>query len=282
MKPALVGVLSLAAVVGLAAPAAAQREDRLSTAKTLFFDNRYAEAREIWRSLQASGDAAEASAAAYWVARCSERLGERERALREYGEFLAARPRDPLLAEEAKTSRIGLAARLYAEDRPEYLAILRRGLGDASRTVRYYAALQLGGLGPEVGRPAIPVLKEIVAEESDPDLVDRARLRLLRLDPGALESGAPAARGSGRGGAEVRWVRLEIRSGDSADPELSLSFPVALAELVFKSLPEDARRELSQNGIDAANFWEQLKGLGPTRILEIEGDDGERIRLWLE
>ena len=33
-------------------------------------------------------------AAAYWVARCSENLGESERALREYDEFLALRPKD--------------------------------------------------------------------------------------------------------------------------------------------------------------------------------------------
>jgi hypothetical protein len=80
----------------------------------------------------------------------------------------------------------------------------------------------------------------------------------------------------------VRWVRLEIREAGASKPEVSLSFPVALAELVFKSLPEDARQELSRNGIDAGNFWERLKSSGPTSIVEIHGDDGEHIRLWLE
>jgi hypothetical protein len=77
-------------------------------------------------------------------------------------------------------------------------------------------------------------------------------------------------------------VRLEIRGSGQSEPELSLSFPVALAELVFKSLPEDAKSELSRNGIEAENFWERLKRLGPANILELEGDDGQHIRLWLE
>ena len=33
---------------------------------------------------------------------------------------------------------------------------------------------------------------------------------------------------------------------------------------------------------DADNFWAGLKKLGPTDILEIVGDEGGRIRIWIE
>jgi len=277
MRRVLVAVLGVAALLAPAAPAAAQSEaERLRTAKALYFDHRYDEAREAWRALQSSP--AQASAAAYWVARCSESLGESERALREYQAFLSAAPSDSLLVEEAKTSRVGLAAQLYRDGEKRYLPVLQKALGDDSRTVRYYAALKLGGLGPEVGRASIPVLKQIIAEEKDPDLVDRARLAILRLDPASLDQGGR----SKPKGKKAKWVRLEIRDAEDDEPSVSLSVPVALARLVFKSLPDDAQQELAREGIDAANFWDRLEELGPTQILEIKGDNGELIKLWLE
>ena len=87
--------------------------------------------------------------------------------------------------------------------------MLRDALADPGKTVRYYAALQMSGLDAEMGRLAVPVLQQILAQEKDPDLVDRAKLGLMRADPAALavrppapRAGAPPAprRGQGRGG----------------------------------------------------------------------------------
>ena len=52
--------------------------------------------------------------------------------------------------------------------------------------------------------------------------------------------------------------------------------------MAFKSLPDDARSELKKKGYDADNFWERLKKLGPTEIVSIVGDDGEKIQIWIE
>jgi len=264
-----------------AAPLLAQGEgDRLRSAKALFFDRKYTEARQAWQGIL-SGGGADAEAARYWIARCSESLGEQERALQEYEAFLAARPADRTLAEEARTSRVGLAARLYKAGTKRHLGVLTDALADPSRTVRYFAALQLSTLG-EAGRPAVPVLKRIVAEEKDEDLVERAKLGLLRLDPSALSAhvlGAAPPPGPRRGAG---WIRVRIYKKGRERPEVSVNLPVALAEMVFKSLPEDARGELRRKGYDADNFWDRLKSLGPTEILTIEGDDGERVQIWLE
>jgi tetratricopeptide (TPR) repeat protein len=276
----------LAAVV-LAAGAAALASgqgvaEQARSAKALFFDRKYAEARAAWQAVLAASRGAEADAAAYWIARSSEQLGERERAFKEYEAFLARKPADAALAEEARTNRVGLSARLYKDGRTQYLPILHQALADPSKTVRYYAALQSCGLGAEAGKKALPVLKTMVQSESDEDLVQRAKLCLLRLDPSALSS-VPSSPATPSGRGEARARMLKIRISEQGRRKVSVDVPVALAEIVFKSLPEEARRELRKKGYgEPEQFWEQLVKLGPTQVIDIEGDDGERIQIWIE
>jgi hypothetical protein len=275
--------LLLAALL-LPAGALAQADpEKLREAKAFFFDRQYTEAREAWKAVRASGHGPDAQAAVYWIARCSERLGESERALAEYAEYLAARPADRALVEEAKTSRIALAVKLTKEGKAHHAAIAREALADPSRTVRYFAALQMASLGPEAGRPAVPVLKEILAQEKDEDLVERAKLGLMHVDRAALAeaSPGPAARSPGKS-HEASWVRVRIYEKGSARAKVAINLPVALAELVFKSLPDDAVADLKREGYDARTFWQRLKKTGPAEILTIEGDDGERIQVWIE
>lgn len=265
----------------LAAPAArAQAEVDTRTAKALFFDKNYAEARALWEKA-AVGRGPDADAAAYWVARCSDGLGEHERAFREYTTFLTRRPADAGLLEEARTARVSLAARLVRAGRTSYLGPLREALADRNRTVRYFAALQMAGLGPAAGQAAVPVLKEIVASERDPDLVDRAKLHLMRLDPGALAAGPGAPpQPPSRAGAAT-WVKVRVFARGKGEPKLSINVPFALADLLFKALPDDVRKELRSEGYDADSLWDKLRALPPTQILEVVGED-ERIQIWIE
>lgn len=276
----------------LAAVGAAASTDTnaLQAAKALFFDRRYAEARQAWQAIHAAGGAA-AEDAAFWVARASESLGEHERALGEYERYLDQRPRNTALAIEARTARVAVATRLYKAGQTQRLALLRAALADQHRSVREFAALQLATLGPSVGAPAIPVLRAILAEQKDPDVVDRAKLALLRLDPGALRTTAagdatptPTASGSAPRGAARRlvWIKVRIFERGSTQPNVSINLPVGLAEMVFKSLPDGARRELRHKGVEADNFWERLKALGPSEILSIEDSDGGRVLISTE
>lgn len=275
--------LSLAALLLPAAAHAQADAERLRAAKALFFDREYAEAREAWQAIAAPGRGADAQAALYWVARCSESLGESERALSEYGAYLAARPADRTLVEEAKTSRVALAVKLARSGETRHAAVAREALADSSRTVRYFAALQLASLGPEAGKPAVPVLREILAEEKDEDLVERAKLALLKVDRAALAEASPEPPRRATGKARrASWVRVRIYQKGAAKPQVSINLPVALAELVFKSLPDDAIADLKREGYDARTFWERLKQTGPAEILTIEGGDGERIQVWIE
>jgi tetratricopeptide (TPR) repeat protein len=251
------------------------------SAKELFFDRDYAAARQAWEALHRSGEGPEARRALYWMARCSESLGEQERALREYGAFLDERPGDRFLAEEARTNRAGLATRLYKAGKKQYLPVVLDALGDQSKSVRYFAALQLAGLGPKVGRPAIPVLEAILCDEKDPDLVDRAKLALLRLDPQALakspcDRSAPPTKGK-----TVRWLKVRVTPKGQSRPTLSINLPISLAELLFKALPEDAQTELERKGFDEDTFWSKVRDMGPSTLVDIQ-DEGERVEVWVE
>jgi hypothetical protein len=274
--------LLLAAALALQAAAAFAQTDaeRVRAAKALTLDRKYAEARAAWTAIlgQARGPAAEE--AAYWIARSSEILGEHERSFKEYGSFLARRPADRSKIEEARTSRIGLATKLYRGGQASYLTVLQEGLADPSKTVRYYAALQLGGLGAPTSRDALPVLKQILANESDADLLDRVRLVLLKLDPKSLSPGPPS--GSRPAGAPPRMLRVRVYERGKATPKVSVNVPVALAEILFESLPDDAKADLKRKGYDADNFWPRLKALGASEVIDIEGDDGDRVKVWLE
>ena len=274
---------ALALIVLLAASPAPSAPESLRAAKEMFFDGRFAEARKAWEAARPALKGAEAQAAQYWIARCSEKLGESERALAEYGAFLAARPADRTLAEEARTSRVGLAAKLHKAGRTQHVGILTEALKDPSRTVRYYAALQMAGLGPDVAKPALPVLREIVKTEKDEDLVGRAKLALLRVDPASL-TGLPVPEEKPRpaAGRRAAVIKVRITERGKTEPNVSLAMPFALAELVFKSLPDESLRELRSKGYDAETFWRKLRDMGPTDVIDLEGDQGERIRIWTE
>jgi len=274
----LVLALLLTCLLGAAPRTYAQAEaERLRAAKELFFDKKYDEARKAWQAIP-PGKGPEAESAAYWVARCSENLGELERAFGEYGAYLARPPADKALAEEARTSRVGIVVRLHKAGNKQHLGVLTAALGDPSKAVRYYAAVQSCRLDTAAALPAVPILKRIVTEEKDDDLVERAKVCLLRLEPQALSSAPPSV--TNRKAAS--WIRVRIYDMGKTTPQVSVNLPMALADLVFKSLPEETRRQLGQKGFDADNFWERLKKLGPTEIIDIQGDEGEKVQIWIE
>jgi hypothetical protein len=285
-------LMTALAVVGSFGPVWAQADaERLRSAKTLFFDRKYAEARQAWEAVRAAAKGVEAEAPAYWVARCSENLGESERALKEYDAFLALRPKDLALVDEARTSRVSLAAKLYKAGNKGHVQVLREALSDPSRTVRYYTALQMSGLDSEMGKLAVPVLCQVLEKEKDADLVDRAKLGLMRWNPAAL-SGCGSATATGRTTApapprtgrarEAHWVHVRITEKGGTKPKVSINLPLGLAEMLFKSLPEDAKADLRREGYDPETFWSRLRQLGPSEIISIEGDEGERIQIWTE
>lgn len=277
-----------------ALPMAAVESD-LTEAKALFFDRKYEESRAKWAEIAAAkGPSAEA--ATYWIARCSESLGDSERAFREYGAFLDLPPADARLAEEAEISRIGLATKLTRAGKPGFLTAVIRSLGDDRAPVRYFGALQAGSL-PNLtdARKATAVLREIVTASKDPDIVERAKLQLLRIEPKSLAETrpGPAARPTPASPRSPKKLNqdpepegparlLRIRISKGGKQTVAVTVPFSLAEFVFSSLPEATKRGLEMKGYDAEGFWKRLRSLNIREIVSIVGEDGETIEIWVE
>lgn len=263
-----------AALSELPSLAASQDAEASKNAKALFFDRKYDAARTAWVKVAASAPGtSDAITAVYWIAQCSEKLGQNERALGEYAQYLAKRPAGQL-AEDARTSRVRIATRLVKAGKNEHVGLLSQGLGDSNRTVRYYSALQMCSLGSPRGDGAVGTLQALVRDESDPDLVERAKLCLVKL--GASRE----ARAATPSGGTVRWFRVEITRNGKKD--VAVSMPLGLADLVLKSLPDEAREELRKKGLDAESLLGNLKSYPGKDLVDIVGEDGERIRIWIE
>lgn len=270
-------------------------ETDLTEAKALFFDRKYDESRTKWAEIAASSGPS-SEAAAYWVARCSESLGETERAFREYGAFLDLPPSDARLAEEAEISRVGLATKLTRAGKPGFLTAVVRSLGDDRAPVRYFGALQVGSL-PNLtdARKATTVLREIVSSSKDPDIVERAKLQLLRLEPKSLSEAPPVRTARATPTPPRTTPRLQtesepkgparllrIRISKNGKQTVAVTVPFSLAEFVFGSLPDATKRGLELKGYDADGFWKRLRSLNIREIVSIVGEDGETIEIWVE
>lgn len=268
-------LVAFAFALGLGGPAFPQQSDVAKNAKALFFDRKYQASREEWRKVAAAGGS-EGTTALYWIAQCSDKLGQTDRAFKEYAEYLAQRPAGQL-AEEARTSRVRIATSLYKAGRTEALSVVEKGLSDSNRTVRYFSALQMCGLGKEVGKPAIPLLQTMVSAETDPDLVERGKLCLVKLGATSEAMGQRGPDGASR------WFRVQVfKTKLSKEPVVSVNMPLSLADLVLKSLPDNTRDELRKKGIDAESLFDKIKTQAPTELVDIVGDDGERVRIWIE
>lgn len=278
---------------------AAPAEQDLNEAKALFFDRKYEESREKWSEIAKGPKSPASEAASYWIARCSDSLGDNERAFREYGAFLDLPPQDARLSEEAEISRIGIATKLTRAGKAGYQVTVVRALADDRPSVRYFGALQVASLPAAAdARKAVPVLREIVAKSKDADIVERAKLQLLKLEPRSLvPSPSPGANTSGGFGPSSSGPNtsnspskepkgtarlLRIRITKNGKQTVSVTVPFSLAEFVFNSLPDSAKHGLELKGYDSDAFWKRLRTLNVRELVSIVGEDGETIEVWVE
>jgi hypothetical protein len=138
----------------------------------------------------------------------------------------------------------------------------------------------------------VPILKEVVRKENEREIVDRARIALLRIDPKALseqtESRKPPKpqpqtdkqqRNEKR--SDTRMFHLEVYEEGIAKPRVELNIPFALAQLAIAALDESTKKEMRKKGVDVDNVWESLNRMGPTDILTFR--DGKNVvKIWIK
>ena len=163
--------------------AAAPSDADAQSAKTLFFDRKYAEARQAWQARPRRPRAPRRRRRPTGSRAAARTWASASAPSRSTASSWLARPPTVLWPRKRAPAASGWRRACTRRAQTQHLTILKEALADPSRTVRYYAAFQLAGARARRGPAAVPCCWSIVAEEEDPDLVERAKLGLLRLDP---------------------------------------------------------------------------------------------------
>ncbi len=220
-----------------------------------------------------------AGQALFYKGECLSGLGGRERdALRAYKDYIRLADAKPSLVEESEGSIVELAFALYEKGDASALRDIEDRLGHGNKAVRYYAAYKLSLVqDKKLAAKAAPVLMNIVESEKDPELLDRARIALLRVSPESLKSAEDRRTAPG----SPRMLKIRIWNKGQKEPAFSLNIPWALADLALGAMDEDDRAELRKKGYDLTKIVNEL-AKSKESILRIVGDDGSIIEIWIE
>ncbi len=272
-----IGILLLASLL-LQAYAQAQPDEKLfQEAKILIFDKEWKDAQEkLEELLEKYPDSAWYSQAVFYRAKClEERKGRELEALKAFRDYIKRRDRSKSLTEDSELSIIDLAYELYKDGKRSYLAEIEKRLSSSNRVVRYFAAIKLSQVEEKkVASKAVPVLKEIIEKEKDDELRDRAKIALLRIDPGVLKDLK-----EGRSGRRARL--LKIRVWKDGEQTLKINIPWALADLALGSIEEEEKAALKKEGYDLDTITKTLIEAG--EIIYIENkEEGTIIKIWID
>ncbi|MDI6849007.1 MAG: tetratricopeptide repeat protein [Candidatus Saccharicenans sp.] len=269
--------------VGMASPVLAQTrsgedEKLLQEAKLLIFDKKWPEAEEKLASLvknhPQSGYYAQAL---FYLGKCqAEQSGKEKEALDSFQAFLNRPDRPQGLLEEAEIAIIDLAFKLFNQGQKEYGRLFQDRLSSPNRVIRYYAAMKMSYLKDKSqAARALPVLTRLIETEKDQELVDRARIAVLRISPQALKD-IPDR--SGREG--LRLLKIRVYEKGKKSPGISINLPLALADLAIQAIPEEEKARMKEKGYDLNRIISDL-ARAKEKLVRIE-EDGNIIEIWIE
>lgn len=249
----------------------------LQEAKVLIFDKNWAEAEEKLSTLiKKYPGSSYYSQALFYLGKCqAEQEGKEKQALRTFEEFLKRPDRVPGLVEEAEIAVIDLAFKLFNRGEKDYSRILLDKLSSPSRVVKYYAAMKMSYLQDKtLASKALPVLTGLIQTEKDPELVDRAKIAVLRISPDALKDLPPGSRQG------VRLLKIRIYEKGKKVPAVSINLPLSLADLALQALPEEEKAKMREKGYDLNRIISDL-ARAKEKLVRIE-EDGNIIEIWID
>jgi hypothetical protein len=220
-----------------------------------------------------------AGQALFYKGECLSGLGGRERdALRAYKDYIRLADAKPSLVEESEGSIIDLAFALYESGDASALRDIEGRLGHDNKVVRYYAAYKLSLVSDKkTAAKAAPVLMRIVETEKDPELLDRARIALLRVSPESLKSVEDRKPTSG----SPRMLKIRVWNKGQKEAAFALNIPLALADLALGAMDEEDKAAIRKKGYDLSKIMNEL-AKSKESILRIAGDDGSVIEIWID
>ncbi len=278
-KTAAIIVLLAVSAWGAGLSAQTRPDEKLfQEAKILIFDKEWPEAQsKLEELLSRFPDSPWAGQALFYRAEClGARKGREREALKAYQDYLGSSDRSPSLVEKSEGAVIDLAFALYERGDKGNIREIEQRLDHRNKAVRYYAAYKLSFTEDKrTAAKSVPVLEEMLRNESDPELADRARIALLRVSPESLrgaEEKRPAVRQ-----AKVLKIRIWTKGEKNAD--LSLNIPWALADLTLSAILDSEEETLRKKGYDLEKIMKTI--VDSREILRIESDESI-IEIWIE
>jgi tetratricopeptide (TPR) repeat protein len=252
-------------------------EELFQEAKIMIFDKEWENAQErLEELLEDFPDSPLYSQALFYLGRTLEnQKGDEKEAISVFKKYILRSDSNEVLIKEAETSIIKLAFVLYEKGRKSYLKEIKTRLYRPDRIVRYYAAIRLSYLDDkQEAKNAIPVLKEILEDEEDQELKDKANIALIRIDPNYFQEYEEK-----RDERRMMLMKFRVINKRTRAETFSISIPWALADLALANIPEDAKAELRKEGYDLDRILKEVIEGG--RILEIETKETV-IKIWIE
>jgi hypothetical protein len=286
-KTTVIIIVALALGLGTAAAARAGAqsgtdESLFREAKLLVFDKSWEAAIvKIDELIDRFPSSPLADQALFYKGECLSALRGRERdALRAYKAYVKLADAKPSLVEESEGSIVDLAYELYQAGDASALRDIESRLDSQNKVVRYYAAYKMS-LVPDkkLAAKAVAVLSQIIETEKDPELLDRARIALLRVSPESLKSAEE--RQPRTADMTGRTLHLRIRAAGQKEPAVSLNIPFALADLALSAMDENDKAAIRKQGYDVAKIIDELSK-SKESILRIVGDDGTIFEIWID
>ncbi|MBC7361543.1 MAG: hypothetical protein H5U06_04580 [Candidatus Aminicenantes bacterium] len=262
----------------LAQSGAKEDEKLLQEAKVLIFDKKWVEAeKKLDELLSQYPKSSYYSQALFYQGKClAEQKGREKEAWKVFEEFLRRPDRPQTLVEEAEITSIDLAFTLFNSGEKSFGQVLETRLSHPSRVIRYYAAFKMSYLQDKnLASKAVPVLKKLIETEKDQELVDRAKIALLRISPAALKD-IQEEQKSG----SFRLVKIRMYEKGKKTPTVSINLPLSLADLAIQAIPEEEKASLKQKGYDLNRILSDL-AKSKEKLVRIE-EDGNIIEIWIE
>ena len=250
-------------------------KDMFDKVRLAYLDEKYDQAlNQLDRLLEKFPGSSYYPEVLFYKGKCYEKKKMPQRALDNFEEFLVV-SKNEVLKEQAEASIIDMNFSLYEKSADKkHLDEIARDLKSKNEVLRYYAAIVLSkAKDKSSANKAVPILKKVVAEEIDQDLVDRAKLALMRIDPEIFKQPAKSKN------SKNRMLVIKAVSKKTKIETFSLSIPLALAGLAVDSLPEDAKEELKEKGYDLDEIINTIVEKG--EILKIESEN-TIFKIWLE
>ncbi len=253
-------------------------EKLFQDAKIFIFDKKWEEAQEKLEEL--IDDYPESpwhSPAVFYLGKClQEQPGKEVKAMEVYKNYTQLDERNEQLVEESETSIIELAFRLYERGKKSYLREIEKRLSSPNRVIKYWAAIKLSyAKDNKVARRGLPVLMEILEEERDDELKDRAKIAVLRVDPDALKDFEEE-----RYESRAKILHIRVYEEGKKKTKLSLDIPWALADLALAAIPSEEKESMRREGYDLDKIIRELTRV-KGNIIEIKSE-GSVIKIWID